>query len=377
MIALSIISLLIWLYLCLFNYRFWQCDQILNDNSANLNNYPEVVCVIPARDEAESIGLTVRALLDQDYPGKVSIIVVDDNSSDGTADAARAVLKGGEEKCLTVINGAPLAEGWVGKMWAVHQGIEAAGTPAYILLTDADIMHASDGLQRLVAKAESEQLGLVSQMVMLRCLSGWERFLIPAFVYFFQKLYPFPRVNDPAAKLAAAAGGCMLVHADTLREAGGITKIRDRLIDDCALARLIKPLRPVWLGLGVETRSLRAYDDLAPIWRMVTRSAYVQLNQSPILLIGTLVGMLLLYLIPLLALFAGIFGHDPVLAVLGGLTWLIMAWTYLPILDLYRLNAFWALSLPFAGMLYALMTLDSARRHYHGQGGAWKGRTYP
>ena len=201
--------------------------------------------------------------------------------------------------------------------------------------------------------------------------------LIPAFIYFFQKLYPFPRVNAPNTNTAAAAGGCMLVHAGTLRSAGGIAAIRDKVIDDCALARLIKPHRPVWLGLTEETCSLRAYEELASIWRMVTRTAYVQLDHNPLWLFGTVAGMVILYLVPPLALVSGMVSGDAAVSVLGGSVWLVMAWTYLPTLDLYRLNAGWALALPLAGILYVLMTLDSARLHYQGRGGAWKGRTYP
>lgn len=376
MAILAAISLLIWLYLCLFHGKFWHSDQMLNSIKVNIKVFPRIVCVIPARDEAESIGRTVRALLDQDYAGPFSIIVVDDNSTDGTADEARAVLEDDEDQRLRVIEGAPLAEGWAGKMWAVSQGIAAAGDADYVLLTDADIEHAPDSLPRLVTKAETEQLGLVSEMVKLHCGFVWERFLIPAFIYFFQKLYPFPRVNDPKSRMAAAAGGCMLVHAASLKDAGGIAEIRNCIIDDCALARLIKPHRPVWLGLSTETHSLRSYESLMPIWRMVARTAYVQLNHNPLLLVATLTGMALLYLLPPLALIMGLTGLDPLLALLGAGAWLVMAWTYLPTLDLYRLNALWALSLPFAGILYAVMTLDSARLHYAGQGAAWKGRTY-
>lgn len=377
-IYLASISLLIWLYLMLFHGRFWHSDQLLNSKEDNIEEDPAVACVIPARNEVETVGRTVRSLLDQDYRGRLSIVVVDDNSTDGTADAARGVLSDrNEEKRLTIIEGAPLQDGWTGKMWAVSQGINNIGNVAYILLTDADIDHEPGNVTQLVAKAEAGKLGLVSLMVKLRCHSLWEQFLIPAFIYFFQKLYPFPRVNDPRRNEAAAAGGCMLVHAKTLHAAGGIAAIRDRVIDDCALARLIKPLRPVWLGLAEGTRSLRAYEDLGQIWRMVARTAYVQLDHNPFWLAGTVVGMLILYLLPPLALVAGIVTGNPVLAGLGAAAWLVMAWTYLPTLDLYRQNVFWALSLPFAGALYTLMTLDSARQHYLGRGGAWKGRTYP
>lgn len=376
--VLAILSLLIWLYLSLFHGKFWQSDQFLNNNAVNKKALPSVACVIPARDEAESIAATVRSLLDQDYPLDFRIIVVDDNSSDGTADVARSAANSSlEEKRLGIVPGAALPDGWVGKMWAVSQGVAAAGKVDYLLLTDADIVHAPDNLSRLIGKAEAENLGLVSLMVKLRCVSVWEKFLIPAFIYFFQKLYPFAQVNDPAHRIAAAAGGCMLVHAETLQQAGGIEAIRDRIIDDCALARLIKPHRPIWLGLAEDTHSLRAYTSLVPIWNMVARTAYVQLGHNPLLLISTIIGMALLYLLPPLALLVGLLSGDTTLALLGGAIWLIIAWTYLPTLDLYRANGLWAFSLPFAGILYALMTMDSARRHYAGQGGAWKGRTYP
>jgi len=350
---------------------------MLNVNEVKFAAAPSVVCVIPARDEAESIAGTVRSLLDQDYPGKLTIIVVDDNSTDGTADVARSAIRHpDEERRVRVLSGEPLASGWAGKMWAVSQGVKAAEKCDYLLLTDADIVHAPTNLGRLVAKAEAGQLGLVSLMVKLRCQSVWEKFLIPAFVYFFQKLYPFSRINNPASDMAAAAGGCMLVHRETLEKAGGIVRIHDRIIDDCALARLIKPHRPIWLGLSEDTHSLRTYESLRPIWEMVARTAYVQLNHSPLLLVGTLLGMFLLYVMPPLAVFVGGFTGNEELAVVGAVSWMMIAWTYLPTLDLYRANALWALSLPFAGMLYALMTLDSARRHVAGRGGAWKGRTY-
>lgn len=378
MTILATISLLLWLYLSLFHGRFWHSDQILNIESVNRCPAPSVVCVIPARDEAESIAATLRSLLDQDYPGDFSIILVDDNSTDGTVAAARAAFRNNDEaKRVQVLTGAPLPAGWVGKMWAVSQGIAAAGKVDYLLLTDADIVHAPGNLSLLVGKAEADTLGLISLMVKLRCVSAWERLLIPAFVYFFQKLYPFPRVNDPASPVAAAAGGCMLVDWETLQKAGGIKKIRDRVIDDCALAGLIKPLRPIWLGLSEDSHSSRSYEALMPIWNMVARTAYVQLKHNPLLLAGTLLGMVLLYLIPPLAVIAGLLGSNWPLALLGGGAWLIIVWTCLPTLELYRANALWAFSLPFAGILYALMTLDSARRHYAGKGGAWKGRTYP
>ncbi len=374
---LAALSLLIWLYLCFFHGGFWHADQRLNSNKVNLTEAPDVVAVIPARDEAANIKDTLRSLLAQDYPGALTIIVVDDNSTDGTRDAALSAAHDDADAVrVRVIAGAELVSGWVGKMWAVHQGIEAAGAATYLLLTDADIVHDPSNVGRLVAKAESEQLGLVSLMVKLNCRGMWARLLIPAFVYFFQKLYPFPCVNDPRSKIAAAAGGCMLVHRETLVRAGGIERIKDRVIDDCALARLIKPLRPIWLGLSTSTRSLRGYQDVSSIWRMVARTAFVQLRFNVMLLLGTVFWMGVLYVVPVAATLVGWGCGNMNLSALGLGAWAVMAWTYLPTLGLYRLSAPWALTLPFAGMLYGVMTLDSARRHFAGVGNAWKGRTY-
>lgn len=377
MTVAALISALVWLYLCFLHKRFWHADQRLETETPKLKTWPTVAIVIPARDEAESIGETVRSLLDQDYAGDYRILVIDDNSTDGTAACANSVPQTDHEKSrLKVLSGNPLADGWVGKMWAVSQGIEAAGETDYLLLTDADIRHSADNLSKLVSKAEQEGLGLVSLMVKLRCQSFWERFLIPAFIYFFQKLYPFPAVNDPRSKTAAAAGGCMLVERKTLMEVGGIESIKDQLIDDCALARKIKALKPVWLGLGEDTESIRSYDDLSPVWHMVARSAYVQLSYNPIWLLGTVLGMALLYIVPPIAIAAGALLKDMQLLTIGGVAWLLMTWTYLPTLNLYKSRSLWALTLPFSGLLYTLMTIDSARRYYMGGGAEWKGRSY-
>ena len=378
MTIVAAISLFIWVYLALFHGRFWQCDQRINQKEINIKAVPSIAAVIPARNEAETIAGTVRALLDQNYPLQFQVIVIDDGSDDGTADVARAAAVNDDERArVSVIDGQPLATGWSGKLWAVSQGIEAAGDVDYLLLTDADIRHAPMLVGQLVGKAEGDGLRLVSLMVRLRCRSLWERLLIPAFVYFFQKLYPFPWVNTPTSRTAAAAGGCMLVHRETLAAQGGVEAIKGALIDDCALARLIKPAGAIWLGLATETLSLRAYDTLAPIWRMVARTAYVQLKRNPMALFGTIAAMFLIYVVPPLALIAGLAAGDPWTAGIGAAAWVIMVWTYLPVLDLYGLPGRWALTLPMAGLLFAAMTADSARRHYAGKGGYWKGRSYP
>jgi hopene-associated glycosyltransferase HpnB len=367
--ALAAISLAAWLGLLLFRGGFWRADQRLG-NAGDLAFWPPVTAVIPARDEAATIGATVQSLLQQDYDGDVRVIVVDDNSEDGTACAA------GTSDRLRVIVGKPLIEGWTGKLWAVSQGVDAIEDAAYVLLTDADIVHHPGNLKRLIYKAETDACHLVSLMVKLRCESFWERWLIPAFVFFFQKLYPFPTVNKPAKKIAAAAGGCMLVRRDTLANAGGIKAIGDQLIDDCALARLIKPHGAIWLGLATRTHSLRAYQTLGEIWNMVARTAYVQLDHSLLALLGTVLGMAVIYLMPPLAVIIGVFVGDGGILAAGGLAWAVMALAYTPTLALYGFSPVRALALPVAAGLYTLMTLSSALRHRQGRGGAWKGRFY-
>ena len=360
------IAVAAWVYLLFFRAAFWRADQRLEGDAAEPADWPAVVAVIPARNEAATIGRSVASLLGQDYPGAFSLVVVDDDSDDGTALAA------GTAERLSVISGKPLETGWTGKLWAVGQGIsyakETCPEAAFVLLTDADIEHAPHTLRRLVAKAEEGGLDLVSLMVRLRCESFWERLLIPAFVFFFQKLYPFRSVNDPRKATAAAAGGCMLVRWRALERCGGVAAIRHRIIDDCALAAALKPGGAIWLGLGEDIHSLRPYRRLGDVWSMVARSAYEQLGRSPLLLAGTVAGMAVIYLVPLVALVAG--------EIMGLAAWLLMAIAYWPTLRLYRQPAWKCLLLPLAALLYTLMTVDSARWHYLGRGGAWKGRSY-
>jgi hopene-associated glycosyltransferase HpnB len=260
----------------------------------------------------------------------------------------------------------------------VTEAERANPAPEFLLLTDADIQHHPTSVRRLVARAEHRRLDLVSLMVLLRVATFWERLLVPAFVFFFQKLYPFPRVNDPKARTAAAAGGCMLVRADALRRAGGLPAIRGALIDDCALARLLKESHPagVWLGLTEDTVSLRPYESLGELWDMVARTAYTQLHHSPAWLALAVGGMTLTYVLPpVAALWGAIAGSGPLL-VAGGAAWMLMTVCYQPTLALYRLAPAQGLLLPVAAVLYTAMTVSSAWRHVRGRGGAWKGRTY-
>jgi hopene-associated glycosyltransferase HpnB len=384
-LTIASISLLIWIYLLLFRGQFWQANQHLEQLDLNLESLPLICAVVPARDEADLLPKTLRSLLNQDYPGNFSIILVDDCSTDGTAEIARKVAEQlNQSKRLEIIQSNPLPPGWTGKLWALEQGIIYANKrtppPDYFLLTDADIEHDKTNLHQLAIKAKKEKLQLVSLMVLLRCQSFWEKLTIPAFVFFFQKLYPFTWVNDKRDRTAAAAGGCILIERQALESIGGMAAIRQALIDDCALAQAVKATYPnkkaIWLGLTTSTRSLRPYPSLSSIWDMVARTAFTQLNYSPWLLLGTLLGMSLTYLVAPLSLGVGLVTSNWLLTSIGLLTWLLVAIAYLPTIRLYRLSPLWAFCLSAIAFLYTLMTIDSALRHWQGRGGRWKGRVY-
>jgi hopene-associated glycosyltransferase HpnB len=387
--ALAVLASASWVYLLAFRGRFWQCDQRLSsDIEENFSQWPSICAIVPARNEALMLPQSLQSLLTQTYPGRFQVMVVDDQSTDGTANIARQTAQACQaEDSLQIMTTEPLPTGWSGKLWAVHQGIERIAqdsqVPDYFLLTDADILHDSDNLKQLATKAEQERLDLVSLMVLLRCQSVWEKLLIPAFVFFFQKLYPFPWVNQPQHPMAAAAGGCVLVRRDALMAVGGIEVIRKALIDDCALGAAIKGNRKangqtgrIWLGLTTSTISLRAYPSLQSIWEMVARTAFTQLGYSFALLFLSLVGMMLLYALPPAGLLLGWATEEMAIAISSGLAWALMTLAYWPTIRLYKLAPLWALTLPFVGILYTLMTLDSAVHHIQGRGGAWKGRVY-
>jgi hopene-associated glycosyltransferase HpnB len=375
--AIAGISLLLWAYLIGARGRFWMCS--VRDDSAPPAppRWPSVAVVIPARNEAKFIGSSVGSLLRQNYQGQLSIIVVDDDSSDGTAAAARALTPASAaDRQLKVVTNFGLPAGWTGKLWALKQGIAAAEAqefaPEFVLLTDADIAHAPDTLAWLVAHSLAGGYALTSLMAKLRCTSLAERSHVPAFVFFFQMLYPFRWVRQTDAATAAAAGGCMLIRLDALREAGGIESIRNALIDDCALARRLKARGPIWLGLTERISSLRPYEGLAEIKQMISRSAYAQLGYSPLLLAATTVGMALVYLAPpLCAIFA-----TGLARWLGLAAWLAMAAAFQPTLRLYRLSPLWGAALPGIALLYMYYTLDSAYQYARGRGGQWKGRIH-
>jgi hopene-associated glycosyltransferase HpnB len=366
-----------WIYLLVGRGMFWlmreRDDADLPPDPAA---WPGVTAVVPARNEADVIARSVGSLVGQDYPGAFRVVLVDDNSDDGTGIAATSAASSVPGR-LTVITGRPLAAGWTGKLWAVSQGVEAASAPdendapPYLWITDADIAHEPQTLRRLVARAEAGRLTLVSLMARLQTGTLPERMLIPAFVFFFDMLFPFGLVNDPKSAVAGAAGGCMLVRREALEAAGGIASIRAEIIDDCALGARLKAQGPIWLGLTRTSVSLRPYLSFGEIGRMVSRSAYAQLRYSPWLLAGTVLGMALIYLAgPVLAI------TGPGLARwLGLATWLMMAAAFQPMLRYYRVSPLWGLALPLIGLLYTVFTVQSAVQVWRGRGGMWKGRS--
>ncbi|WP_068071851.1 glycosyltransferase [Novosphingobium lentum] len=368
-LAIGLAALAVWTGLLATG--FWRCSE--RDDTARCItplHWPDVVAVVPARDEADVIARSLGSLAAQDYPGAFRVILIDDNSSDGTAAVADSI----GSRRIEVRQGAPLANGWTGKLWALSQGIAAAGTPTYVWLTDADIEHAPDTLRRLVGIAEAvgpdgRGRSLVSFMAKLHCRTMAERALVPAFVFFFMMLYPFNRVNRPG-RTAGAAGGCVLVRSDALEAAGGIAAMRGALIDDCTLGALIKRQGPVWLGLTDRSRSIRPYHSAGEIAAMIARSAYAQLRYSPVLLAGTLAGLALLYISPV-ALALG--GEGPA-RIAGALVWLAMALAYQPMLRFYHRSPLWGVALPAIGWFYAGCTVWSAVQHHRGRGGMWKGR---
>jgi len=383
-IAVAVAALLAWIYLLVGHGGFWRTDQRLPPGAREFPAWPEVVAIVPARDEADVLPHTLPTLLAQDYGGRFSVVLVDDESADGTPDVAARLDQAGR---LKVISGSPTPSGWAGKVWAMAQGVQAAGEPEYLLFTDADISYGQGVVGKLVASAGSADPGagraLVSQMALLRSDGPAERLLIPAFVYFFAQLYPFRRVNSRRSRTAAAAGGCMLVRREVLAAAGGLDRISGARIDDVALGGLLKRAgNDCWLGFSTEVTSRRSYR-LSDVWDMVARSAYTQLRYSPAALIGTVIGLVWLYLVPPAASAAGLAlvatGALPAwpaaaLAATGLAGWVIMSVTYVPMLRLSRLSTLRAPTLPLIATMYAAMTITSAWRHLKGRGGAWKGR---
>lgn len=333
-----------------------------------------MIGVVPARDEAGVVGQAITSLLKQEFPGQLEVILVDDHSSDGTAEAAReAAAKAGAGDRLNVIAAGPLPEGWTGKLWAIAEGLKLASARRadYFLLTDADVVHAPQNVVGLVARAETEDLDLTSLMVKLECRTPAERAMIPAFLFFFLKLYPPAWIASANRRTAAAAGGCVLIRPAALERLGGIVSIRGELIEDCALARGVKRRGgKIWMGLASKTRSLRQSQSFGDIWRMIARTAFTQLRYSVWLLAGTILGMAVLYLAPVLLLLSG----DRMAFALGLAAWLLMTLAFLPSLRFYGRSILWGPALPLVACFYLGATLDSAIRYWAGRGGVWKGR---
>ncbi len=375
-------ALAVWLYLLVGRGFFWRTAErdesfsLLDTGARASRAWPAVTAIVPARNEADVIGKSMGLLVRQTYPGRFSVVLVDDQSSDRTAEiACAAANEAGAPELLTVVEGSDPPAGWTGKVWAMHQGLRSVEDqpepPDYILFTDADIAYeAADALQRLVGGAMARGTVLTSLMVKLRCTSWAERLLVPAFVFFFAKLYPFAWVNDPRRATAAAAGGSMLVSRPALAAAGGLQAIRGALIDDCALGALLKRKGPIWLGLTRRVVSLRPYPSLNHIRRMVVRSAYAELRYSPLRLAGALLGMTLTYLAPPLLV---VLASGPARA-MGAAAWLAMALAFVPTLRFYGRSPLWGVLLPLIAALYTAFTVESAIQHWRGRGGAWKGR---
>jgi len=366
MTTVATFAIAIWLYLLLAHGRFWHSEPELSPSRPDAA--PAVAVVVPARDEAPLIEATLRSLLAQDYAGPLRVIMVDDDSRDGTGAIARAI----GDPNLVVLDGQPRPTGWSGKLWAVAQGLAEAGPAELVLLADADIVHQPRHLATLVAQAERGDLDLVSEMVALACESPAEHALVPAFVYFFQLLYPFMWVNDPLRATAAAAGGTMLLRRRALDRIGGVAAVRGALIDDVALAAAVKRGGRIWLGHSGLARSVRSYPAIADIWRMISRTAYVQLHFSRWLLAATVLAMGLTFLVPPIA---ALFGHG-LARWLGWIAWGAMAASYQPTLHRYRRSVLWAPCLPAVAAFYLAATLGSAWNHHLGRGVAWKGRAY-
>ncbi len=372
-LSISAVAAAAWAWLLLMRGRFWQVDSIPEARAPDA--WPEVVAAIPARDEAEVIGRTVQSLLGQDYPGKLSVVVADDHSSDGTADAARTAAAAlGAEQRLTVVTAPPLPPGWSGKMWAQSQAIAAAVErhPAaeLWLLTDADIGHAPGELRRMVARLVADRLDMASLMVRLSTQGFAEKAVVPAFVFFFRLLYPFRWVAEARRETAAAAGGYVLIRRRFLDRIGGLASIRGALIDDCTLAARVKGHGGrLALDLAGDTVSLRRYTGFGELWMMIARSAYTQLRYSPVLLAGTIAAMIVGFLLPPLFSLTGGAARFPAL-----LAWVEMSLAFAPMLRFYRLPVVAAPLLPLVAAFYLGATIDSARRHWSGRGGEWKGR---
>jgi len=369
----SALALAAWLCVLVAPYQPHRVRERLEADAEASDDLGSVTAIVPARDEAELIGRTIAALAQQGRG--LTVVVVDDQSSDDTRGAAtRAAAQSG--LALRVVDGRPLPDGWAGKLWALEQGLTVADRP-HVLLLDADIELGPRTVPTLLAKLRERDATLVSLMAELTCETFWERLLSPAFVFFFKLLYPFARSNDAVKATAAAAGGCMLIRTDALREIGGFAAIRGALIDDCTLAAALKRHRPpIWIGMTHSVRSLRAYPTLDDFWSMVARSAFTQLRYSAWWLLLATAMMIVTLLAPIAGVVAGAATGDVRLALTAGAAWLAIAATYWPVVSFYRLPPAWAATLPLAAALFLAMTWSSAIGYWRGTRARWKARDY-
>lgn len=376
-LILAAFSLLIWLVLTFFRGFFWHLTPFDADREqlALAQSWPRIAAIMPARNEAQTIQFAIESLLAQDYPGEFQIFLVDDHSEDGTATLAQqAAQSSPTPNRVRILQAAPLQPGWTGKLRALQQGIDDAQSfsPDYFWFADADITHAPDTLRRLVSRAESHRLDLVSLMVLLRARTSPERLLIPPFLYFFLKLYPPNWIANPKSRTAGAAGGCILLRRDALDRIGGISAIRHEVIDDCALARAVKRANAkIWMGLTRQSVSLRSYSSFSEIRDLVARTAFTQLHYATLLLLVTIVGMLLTYVAPVILTFSS----HPIAWRISLAAWILMTLTYLPTVRFYRLSPLWSPLLAGAAAFYSYATFLSAVRYWRGRGGQWKGRS--
>ncbi len=373
-IVAGFISFLIWGYLLLAHGAFWHARRWTAPESLPNRLQGVVAVIVPARNEAEVIGESILSLLNQTCIESLHIFLVDDGSTDSTSEIARQTAAlSGQAAALTVMEGQPLPRGWSGKVWAMHQGVEQAQklNPRFFLFTDADIVHQRESISTLASIAEAGHYDLASYMVKLHCETLAEKLLVPAFVFFFFKLYPPLWIADPRRQTAGAAGGCILIRPEVLDRFGGLTVIRKEIIDDCALARQVKRSGgSLWLGLTNSARSIRPYQSLSEIGRMISRTAFNQLNHSAMMLFLSVLGLALTYLLPPLLLFS----HSSLARALGAGAWLTMMLSYLSMVRFYRLNPLWIMALPLVALFYMGATFHSAFKFWAGRGGEWKGR---
>jgi len=384
MLGAAILSLIIWLYLAVFHHGFWRRREFLPDidRQADSNiQWPNITSLTPARNEEAVISRSLNSLLSQNYNGIYKAILINDNSEDKTREAAEAIIEHAPNShTAKILDAPPLQSDWSGKLWALHNGFESIGEtdgPDYYWLSDADITHAPDILARLVTLARQNDLAMVSLMVTLNCKTRWERLIIPVFIYYFQMLYPFAATASPKSRYAGGAGGCILIRADALEAIGGISAIKDTLIDDCALAAAVKGKGyNIWLGHGTESRSIRESAKLKDLWQMVTRTAFTQLNFSYLKLFGAIMAMFIIYAIPVIALISGLILGHWALATIGASAWIIMSITYLPTIRAYQRPAATSLFMPITAHLFMAMTLHSAWLYFRGSHSGWHGRIY-